>query len=308
MNLAQIIGVLSLACIVLLIAGRGQWLEKPRAVARLLLLCVVGMLMLVPFVWLISAAFKNPDVMTTYAFFPPIATWTETLGLANFRELLKPRVVNGVEVGFARYLVNSLFLASAGTCLQLLCCSMGGYALAKFRFTGRSWLLGFMLGTMVIPGMILLAPLYRMAFHIGWLDSWLMILIPGSVSAFGLFLFRQAMDAVPNDLLEAARIDGCGEGRIYFHMVMPLVRPVSGAFCLVSFLGNWNNFLGPQVFLSSQESLTLPVVLSQYVGMYSSQYGVFLAGTLVAIIPPAVLFFALQREFISGLTSGAVKG
>jgi ABC-type glycerol-3-phosphate transport system permease component len=127
------------------------------------------------------------------------------------------------------------------------------------------------------------------------------------VGVFGIFLFRQAMLDIPMDLIEAGRIDGCGEFRIYFQLVMPLVRPMIGAFCLISFLGAWNSFLGPNIFLQTQNKLTLPVVLNQYIGEYAQQYGVFLAGTLIAIIPPAILFFALQREFISGLQSGALK-
>jgi ABC-type glycerol-3-phosphate transport system permease component len=115
------------------------------------------------------------------------------------------------------------------------------------------------------------------------------------------------MLGVPDELLEAGRIDGCGEFRIYLTLAMPLVRPMTGAFCLISFLGAWNSFLGPNVFLQSQHHLTLPVVLNQYIGEYRQDYGIFLAGTLLAIVPPAVLFLALQREFISGLTSGAVK-
>jgi ABC-type glycerol-3-phosphate transport system permease component len=114
--------------------------------------------------------------------------------------------------------------------------------------------------------------------------------------------------AIPNELIEAGRIDGCSEFGIFFKLVMPLVRPMSAAFCLVSFLGNWNSFFAPNVFLHSQDKLTLPVVLNLYITQYENDYGVFLAGTALAMLPPAILFFALQREFISGLTSGAVKG
>jgi ABC-type glycerol-3-phosphate transport system permease component len=108
-------------------------------------------------------------------------------------------------------------------------------------------------------------------------------------------------------LLEAARIDGCNEFKIYLTLIMPLVRPMSGAFCLISFMGSWNAFLPPNIFLQSQSKLPLPVILNQYMGTYVQHYGIFLAGTLLAVIPPAILFFSLQREFISGLTSGAVK-
>jgi ABC-type glycerol-3-phosphate transport system permease component len=129
------------------------------------------------------------------------------------------------------------------------------------------------------------------------------------VSVFGIFLFRQAFLSVPDDLLEAGRIDGCSEFRIYLTLIMPLVRPITAAFCLITFLAAWNAFLAPNIFLQSQSKLTLPVILNQYVGAPETkqQYGVFLAGTLLAIIPPATLFLVLQREFIAGLTSGAVK-
>ena len=113
---------------------------------------------------------------------------------------------------------------------------------------------------------------------------------------FGIFLYRQAMLGVPDDLIEAGRIDGCGEFRIYLKLVMPLVRPMTGAFCLITFLGMWNSFLPPNVYLQTQAKLPLPVVLNQYIGEYVQQYGVFLAGTLIAILPPAVLFLALHAR------------
>jgi ABC-type glycerol-3-phosphate transport system permease component len=186
--------------------------------------------------------------------------------------------------------------------------SMGGFALAKYRFTGRVPLMTFMLASMTIPGVVLTAPNFKVIFELGWMDTYLALLIPVAVSVFGIFLYRQAiLGGVPDDLVEAGRVDGCSEFRIYLQLVMPLVRPVTGAFCLISFLGAWNSFLAPNVYLQSQRKLTLPPVLNQYIGEYAQHYGVFLAGTLLAIVPPAVLFFALQREFIAGLTSGAVK-
>ena len=191
--------------------------------------------------------------------------------------------------------------------VSLFFSSLGGYALAKYRFRGRNMVMVYMLASMTIPGVVLLAPNFEVIWRLGWMDTYKALIIPGAVSAFGIFLFRQAMLNVPNELLEAARIDGCGEFRIYLTLIMPLVRPMSGAFCLISFMGAWNAFLAPNIFLQSQSKLTLPVVLNQYMGTYVQQYGVFLAGTLVAMIPPAILFFSLQREFISGLTSGAVK-
>ena len=140
-----------------------------------------------------------------------------------------------------------------------------------------------------------------------------MILVAGAAT----LVRAQDLESIPSDKVrlfaekladEAGRIDGCSEFGIYFKLVMPLVRPMAAAFCLVSFLGNWNAFFSPNVFLQSQDKLTLPVVLNLYITQYENEYGVFLAGTALAMLPPAILFFALQREFISGLTSGAVKG
>ena len=232
---------------------------------------------------------------------------TKTLNLDNFRALIAERPTLQGPVGFWRYVINSLFLASTLTFVSLFFSSLGGYALAKYRFRGRNFLMVYMLASMTIPGVVLLAPNFEVIWRLGWMDSYKALIIPASVSAFGIFLFRQAMLSVPKELMEAARIDGCGEFRIYLTLIMPLVRPMSGAFCLISFMGAWNAFLAPNIFLQSQSKLTLPVVLNQYMGTYQQQYGVFLAGTLLAMIPPAILFFSLQNEFISGLTSGAVK-
>jgi len=284
---------------------RRRWAWGYARTVSLLLVCTVMML---PFAWLISAAFKDKSVLNEYLFLPPPgAVSTETVNLENFEELFRAKQTTRGEVGFLRHIANSLLLASATTTLGMVFCSMGGYALAKYRFRGRKPLLGFMLASLTIPGVVLLAPNYEVIWRLGWMDTYQALIIPMSVSAFGIFLFRQALIGVPDDLVEAGRIDGCGEFRIYLTLVMPLVRPMTGAFCLITFITQWNAFLAPNIFLLSQDKLPMPVVLNQYIGQYAQQYGVFLAGTLIAILPPAVLFLFLQREFISGLTSGALK-
>lgn len=305
MNALHVTLLLVLAGFVALLPISRRWRG---GYARLALLGAVGTLMLMPFAWLICAAFKDPAVLNEYTFLPPPQELSsETVNLKNFRTLLAEKQTVQGPVSFWRYVANSLFLASAGTFLSLVFSSMGGYALAKYRFRGRGVLITFMLASLTIPGVVLLAPNFEIIWRLGWMDTYRALLIPGCVSVFGIFLYRQAILGVPDDLIEAGRIDGCGEFRIYLMLVMPLVRPMTGAFCLISFLGAWNAFLGPNIFLQSQDKLTLPVVLNQYIGEYAQQYGVFLAGTLLAIIPPAILFFSLQREFISGLTTGAVK-
>jgi ABC-type glycerol-3-phosphate transport system permease component len=275
---------------------------------RWVLLVGASVLVLAPFVWLVAAVFKDVSVLNEYTFFPPPSEWSEKMNLGNFRRLFKGEDTVQGKVFFWQYVLNSLFFASAVTIIQLVFCSAAGYALAKYEFYGKRLLMGFMLASMMVPSVLLFAPIYEMMVKLHLVNSYHGVILPSAVSAYGIFLFRQAIISVPNEMLDAGRIDGAGEFGIYLRLVMPLVRPMSAAFCLITFLTQWNAFFQPSIFLQSQDMLTLPVILNMYLGLYQNDYGVFLAGTAVAIIPPAVLFFALEKEFISGLTSGAVKG
>ena len=293
-----------------LIPGKG-WKIAP-AYLRVILLCAAAFLTLTPFAWLICSAIKDKTSMMDCTFLPPPDQWFGAGGkltLDNFKTLLF-REYNSAEgpVYFPEYVVNSLFLACAITSINIFLSSMAGYALAKYRFKGRNIIVFIMLGSMMFPSMLFLAPLFKMIFKFGWMDTYFALIVPGSLTVFGIFLFRQAMVSVPTSLLESARVDGASEFRIYWEITLPLVRPVTAAYCLITFLGTWNAFLQPQIFVQTQSKLPLPVVLNQYIGMYVQEYGVFLAGTLLAIIPPAILFFVLQKEFVAGLTSGATKG
>ena len=307
MNLLQVLLLaLFVAFVVLRLLGRRRTASR---FARWTLLCLGAVVVLAPFTWLLAAVFKDRSVLNEYIFLPPIGQWSEkTLNLNNFRALFKGRPSLTGPVYFWEYVLNSTVYATCTTVLQIFFCSLGGYALAKYEFRGKNALTLFMLGSMMIPSVLLLAPLYKMVVDLGLVDSLAGLIIPGMVGTYGIFLFRQACLAVPNEMIDAARLDGCGEFGIYLRLVMPLVRPMAAAFCLICFLGNWNAFFAPNVFLHSQDKLTLPVVLNLYLGEFRHDQGVFLTGTALAMIPPAVLFFALQREFISGLTSGAVKG
>ena len=308
MNWLQLLLLLIAATAVgLLFTGR-RGPSRSTDFIRWSLVTLTAILTALPFLWLVTAVFKDPKALLAHTFLPPLDQWSTDLNLKNFHQLFQPVEVQGGQVSFWLFVMNSLLLSSIQTVVSLVLCSLGGYALAKHDFAGRKALLFFMIVTLMVPSVLFLAPLYKMVYQLGWLNTWSALIIPGAVSAFGIFLFRQAMVQVPDDLIEAARMDGAGEWRIWWQVMMPLVRPMSGAFCLMTFLGSWNSFLQPTLFLSGSDKLTLPVVLNGMQFQYSTQYGVFLAATLVAIIPPAILFFALQREFVSGLTSGAVKG
>lgn len=265
-----------------------------RAVLYLLLL-VGAAITLTPLVWLVAATLKGPDDLFHYLFFSPRPS------LVNFRDLFGT-------VPFLRYMMNSFLIAGLSVTVQLFFSSLAGFALAKYEFRGKRAIMVLMLATMMIPGQVVMAPLYEQIYRLGLVDTYAGLIVPGAVSVFGIFLFRQAILQVPDELLHAARIDGCSEFRIYWDVVMPVSRPMVGAFCLISFMGSWNNFLWPQIILHNSDHFTLPIALNQLVGLYSQQYGTLMAGTFLNILPVIVLFALLQKEFVAGLTAGAVKG
>jgi ABC-type glycerol-3-phosphate transport system permease component len=269
-------------------------------IALHLLLALLAVLNLAPLLWLICAAFKQPSDTFTYIFLP----WRhlDQLTLANFTQIL-------AREPFLNWLINSTFLASVYTVTVVLLSSLCGFALAKYRFRGRNFLMIVMLVVMLLPSQVLLGSLYELMGKLGWLDSYLAIIVPGAVSIFGTFLFRQSMLNVPDELLHSARLDGCGELRIWWEIALPLVRPTTGAFTLMSFLSSWSGFLWPQIVLQNEAKYTIPLGLNNLIGQqgYQGQYGLLAAGTLMGLIPVVLLFFAVQKDFLAGLTSGAVK-
>jgi ABC-type glycerol-3-phosphate transport system permease component len=275
-------------------------------IAVIALLLITAVISLTPLIYLVAASSKGPDDLFHYTFFAFSRT-------AHFPYLsLRVSGVNFVrlftEVPFQRYLINSVFVACVTVMVQLFFSSLAGFALAKYEFAGKKLVMILMLSTMVIPGQVVMAPLYELIYRLGLVDSYPGLIIPGAVNVFGVFLFRQAILQVPDELIHAARIDGCSEFRIYWDIVMPVSRPMVGAFCLISYMGTWNSFLWPQIILHHSQRFTLPIALTQLVGLQQQEYGTLMAGTLVSVLPVVVLFMLLQKEFVAGLTAGAVKG
>ncbi|MGH7213483.1 MAG: carbohydrate ABC transporter permease [Tepidisphaeraceae bacterium] len=264
-------------------------------------LAVFACASVLPFYWLVCGAFQRGDGVLSFR----LAPWLEpsSLTLDNFRALLH-------ETPFARWLFNSIFLASAHTVLVVGLSSIGGFALAKYEFRGKRLLMLVMLLTMLVPSQVILPGLYELIWRIRWVDTYAAILVPGAVSVFGMFLFRQAMLSVPDELLDAARVDGSSELRLWWSVVLPVVRPMTGAFTLMSFLASWNSFLWPQVVLQDEQKYTLPIGLANLMGLpeHQAHLGLLMAGTLLGVLPVIALFAALQRDFVGGLASGAVKG
>ncbi len=270
------------------------------------LLFFFAALTLVPFFYMLCGALKSKFDFAATVFLPAgdglFGVGWDRLTLENFTRLF-------IDLGLPRALHNSLLLSSVSSILTVLCCAMGGYALAKHKFRGQTLVMGAVLAALIIPGPLLLAPSFQLIYKLDLLNTYTGLLLPGFAPAFGVFLFRQSMlNSVPNELLEAARMDGAGEFRIFFELVLPLIRPMLGAFLMISFMGSWNNFIGPQIILQSPELHPLSVALNNLKGVYGTDYGLIMAGTLISIAPVMCLFLLLQKEFISGLTSGAVKG
>lgn len=268
-------------------------------------LVVLAIIVLTPYAWLIVSSLKNQEDFFSGMFFPPgdglLGIGWDKLTLENYKKLFG--------LGFGVNLVNSIFYSAATALFATLISAATGFVLAKHTFRGRNIITLVVLGALIVPPTLLLAPGYELLYDLGLLDTAWGLLLPLLAPAFGVFLFRQAViQSVPDELLEAARIDGCSEWSIFFVVVLPLVRPMIGAFMLITFLGMWNNFISPQIVLQTAEKQPLSVAIAQLRGVYQTDYGLLTAATVVSVLPVAALFMLLQKQFISGLTSGAVKG
>lgn len=209
---------------------------------------------------------------------------------------------------FWRNLGLSLYVALSSTALTLLFCSMGGYAFALFDFRFKDALFTLVLGTMLLPSFLGMIPTFMIMDAFGWIDQPRALYIPGAASAFGIFLMRQfASASIPRELVEAARMDGCGEFGIYWRIVLPLLAPALGTLGLVTFIASWNNFIGPLIVMRSPEMYTLPLALRSLQSPVNTEWGALMAGSAIATLPLLVLFAISSRQLIAGLTTGAVK-
>ena len=209
---------------------------------------------------------------------------------------------------FWRNLGWSLYVALASTALTLLFCSMGGYAFALFEFRFKRALFALVMGTMLLPSFMNMIPTFMIMDVLGWIDQPRALYLPGAASAFGIFLMRQFVaTSVPKDLIEAARMDGCGELGIYARIALPLLKPALGTLGLITFIASWNNFIGPLIVMRSPENYTLPLALRSLQSPVDTEWGALMAGSAIATIPLLILFMLSSRQLISGLTAGAVK-
>jgi multiple sugar transport system permease protein len=263
-----------------------------------LLLLLIVALIAGPFLWMISNAFKD---QTTIYSNPP--TWIPSPAIFdNF-------VTAWTQVPFGMFFLNSIKVASLITMGQLVTCSMAAYAFARLRFPGREVVFGLYLSSLMVPGQVIVIPLYILMRNLGLVDTHAALILPALASAFGTFLLRQFFLTIPRELEEAAIIDGAGMMRVLLTIILPLSRPALAALAIFTFTYFWNDFFNPLIFLDSPQNLTLPVGLALLQGQYSgTSPAVMLAGVCMAIVPVFIVFLIGQRHIVEGITLTGLKG
>ncbi len=274
---------------------KARWLRGSWPVT--MLAATVALVTLAPLLWMVSVSFMAPGEAATFP--PPLLPSAPTL--ENYRTLF---VVHGI----SRYFGNSVLLASLATVLALLFVVPAGYAFAKLRFTGRDAVFRMLVAALVVPGQIGMLPLFLELKAMGLVNSYAGALVPWLAGIFGIFLVRQYCLSLPDEMLEAARIDGASETRIFTTIVLPILTPVIVTLALFVFLGSWNDFMWPLIILADQDLYTLPVALAALSREHVQDNELMMAGSVVTTLPVLVLFLALQRFYMSGLLAGSVKG
>ncbi|MDR7238526.1 carbohydrate ABC transporter permease [Neobacillus drentensis] len=210
-------------------------------------------------------------------------------------------------LGIAKIFWNSIFIAIVYTIASTFICAMAGYAFAKFRFKGKNFFFFIILFSLMIPFQVTLIPLFELMVSFNWLNTYQAIILPSLASPFAIYLMRQNMQAVPDSIIEASRVDGAGELKIFFSVILPVTRPALAAVAIFQFMSQWNSLLWPLITLNSKEMFTLPVALSSLIGMARIDYGQLMLGTTLSTIPIMIFFLVLQKQFISGILGGSVK-
>jgi multiple sugar transport system permease protein len=252
---------------------------------------------LFPLLWMVSASLMAPGEANTFP--PPLLPARATL--ANYRELF-------AHAGMGRYLANSVLLAGAATLLSVTLNVAAGYAFAKLRFAGRDRIFKLLLGALVVPGQVAMVPLFLMLKQMGLVNTYGGVIVPGMASIFGIFLVRQYALSIPDELIEAARIDGASEMRIFRSVIVPLLKPIIVTLAVFTLLGTWNDFMWPLIVLTDNDLYTLPVALASLSREHVQDNELMMAGSVLTTVPVLVVFIALQRHYIEGLTVGSVKG
>jgi multiple sugar transport system permease protein len=265
--------------------------------ATQVLLALTAAVALVPVIWTVLSSLKSNDTI----FAVPMRWLPDSLHWNNY--------IDAFEVApFARYFLNSAIVAASVTATTVFFGAMAGYGFSKFRFPGRDLLFGLILVTFMIPFPVIMIPLFVLVRNFGWVNTYWGLIIPGALTGFAVFMMRQFIQAIPSELIDAARIDGAGELRIFLTMVLPLARPALATLGILTFLESWNNLLWPLIVIQSDEMETIPLGLTKFSTLYSSNYVQMLAMAVIASLPVLVVFVIGRRQIINSLMLSGIKG
>ena len=252
---------------------------------------------LLPLAWMLSASFKFSSEVFTF----PIKWIPETMRYSNYRVIWE-------KINLGRYTYNSFKLSIVITLVQLLTSAFAAYGFSKCRFPGRDILFLSYVATIAIPWQVYMLPQYIMMQRLHLVDTHLSIIILQSFIAFGVFLLRQFYVSIPNELLEAARIDGMNEYRTFARIILPLSKPAMATLSIFSFVTVWNDFMGPMIYFNSDKNKTIQLGIQMFVGLYSTEYGLIMATSILSLIPVIVLFLSFQKFFVEGVATSGLKG
>ena len=261
-----------------------------------LFLIVTGLVTLAPFIWMVSASLMYDGHASTY----PPRFIPDEFTLYQFESLFS-------RLNVARNLFNSLALSILVTFISLFFNSMAGYAFAKYRFAGRDKLFSLLLSSMIIPAQVTMLPLFLMLKEMGFINTYMAIIIPGLANIFGIFLIRQYALSIPDSLIESARMDGATDFQVYRSIILPLCLPILITLAIFTFMGTWNDFLWPLIALTDNSMYTLPVALANLMGEHTKDPELMMAGSVITIIPILIVFLVLQKYYIKGIMLGGVK-
>jgi multiple sugar transport system permease protein len=261
-----------------------------------LVLGIGSLLMLFPFYWAISNSLK----LDQFIYANPPQWWPIPITLKHYLDAF-------TQIHILRFFANSVIVSSTITLGNVFFDTLAAYAFAKLKFPGRDAIMFILLMALMVPLQVNLIPVYRIMASLKWLDTYLALIIPSLTSITGIFLMRQFMQTIPDEILDSARIDGCSEFGVFWRIMFPLSLPGIATLVIIVFMDSWNNFLWPRLVTSSNAMFTLPVGLTQLQQRYTSNVGTIMAGTVLTMMPLILVFLVMQRQFIEGLTAGAVK-
>ncbi len=263
----------------------------------MLMLLVFSVITILPFLWMLASSFKTNAEISALSqhFLPQNPTWE------NYEKALS-------KMAFLRYFFNSLSYALVLSVITIYTSAISGFVLCKYQFRGKQLVFGMVIATMMVPGVVTIIPRYSMMQFLGWLNQFQALIVPSLFTAFGIFLMRQSCNAVPDDILEAARIDGANEFYIFHRIVMPMLRNTIASMAIFQFLWAWEDYLWPYLMIRSEDKQLLSIALNMFSGRFSTDYAGLFAATSIAIIPVVICYMIFQKQFIEGIASSAVKG